>query len=68
MRKFISRLTSVLWALTLANVIKLIVENGSINITLDVFNPQGILGWLFTLSIIVTVIDFLYFHLIHPQE
>ncbi|WP_119326766.1 hypothetical protein [Companilactobacillus musae] len=69
MCKFISRLTSLLWALVLVFFIKnTIVNHGSYHITINVTNPQGILGWLFTIALFVTAFDYIYYHLIYPKN
>lgn len=69
MRKFISRLTTALWALTLAFFIKnTVINHGIYHINIDVTNPQGVLGWLFTIALLVTTFDYLYYHLINPKK
>jgi len=67
MRKFVGYLNTVLWALTLAALIKLIIKQGPAHITLNIGHPTGMLGWLFTISIVVTIINYFYYHLINPK-
>jgi len=67
MRKFVGYLNTVLWALTLAALIKMIIKQGPLHITLDIRHPRGTLGWLFTISIVVTIINYFYYHLINPK-
>jgi len=68
MRKFVSILNNVLWALTLAEFIKLIANNKASHITIDMSYPNGTLAWLFTISVVVTVINYLYYHLINSKK
>lgn len=69
MRKFTSGLTTALWALVLAFFIKnTVINHGIYHINIDVTNPQGILGWLFTIALFVTAFDYIYYHLIYPKN
>ncbi|GEO79501.1 hypothetical protein [Companilactobacillus mindensis] len=69
MRKLTSRLVTVMWALTLAAVIKHVAIYHSLNhITIDFTHPTGLIGWLFTISLLLTAFDYIYFHLIKAPK
>jgi len=68
MRKFVSILNTVMWALTLAEFIKLIANNRASHINIDMSHPIGMLAWLFTISVVITIINYLYYHLINPKK
>lgn len=39
-----------------------------INVTFDMMHPKSTLGWLVTITMFITAIDFLYYHLINPKK
>lgn len=69
MRKFTSRITMLMWALTLATIIRNVAFHKGFNhVSIDLTNPQGVLGWVLTITLVVTAFDYIYFHLIKPEK
>lgn len=68
MRKFSSRLTIILWALVVAFLIKGIAVNHGLN-NFDIsINFKDPFGYLFSITMLVTAFDYIYYHLIYPKK
>ncbi|WP_164505896.1 hypothetical protein [Companilactobacillus zhongbaensis] len=71
MRKFFSILTKVLWVLILVLIFRQIwVAHGLTNVTisLGIGTGKSLLENIFSITLLVTAFNYIYYHLINPQE
>ncbi|KRN98836.1 hypothetical protein [Companilactobacillus kimchiensis] len=70
MRKKLRLLLILLWIVIIAIFIIAGLTSGWWSLTpIVAYNrPQGPFGWLFTITLVLSLIDFLYYHLISPNK
>jgi len=70
MRKIFRLLLILLWILLVVFFIIAGSNNGWQSVTpIIAYNrPQGMFGWLFTILVLLSVIDFIYYHLINSAK
>ncbi len=71
MRKFTSILTKVLWVLVLVLIFRYLWSNHGLTqltINLGLGSHKSLLENLFSVTLLVTAFNYIYYHLIHPQK